>query len=70
MNCFTSYCYCAGFGNIQTGEVLTDFGTLFAVSTVKTTNNLDNILIISRLTQRERERERDDTFTTHCQTAY
>ena len=40
MNCFTSYCYCANFGSIQTGGASTDFGAVFAVSTAKTANNL------------------------------
>jgi hypothetical protein len=48
MNCFTPYYYCANFGNIQKGEMSRDFDIRFAVTTVKTTNNPDNILITSQ----------------------
>ena len=48
MNCFTPYCYCANFGNIQTGEAPRDYGTIFVVATVKTTNNPTNRLIARR----------------------
>jgi hypothetical protein len=40
MNCFTPYCYCANFGNLQKGEMSRDF----VAETVKTTNNPANIL--------------------------
>jgi hypothetical protein len=60
MNCFTPYYYCANFGNLQTGEAPRDFGTRFAVTTVKTTNNPNNNLIFKQVgVERERERERE-----------
>ena len=62
MNCFTTYCYCANFGNLQTGEASRDFGTRFAVTAGKTANNPANILIA-----RERERERGNQRVTRLQ---
>jgi hypothetical protein len=59
MNCFTTYCSCANFGNLQISEVPRDFGTRFAVATGKTTNNPNNNLIFKQVgAERERERER------------
>jgi hypothetical protein len=42
MNCLTSYCYCANFGNPQAGKFSKSFEVRFALSTAKAVNHAFN----------------------------